>query len=130
MDDGEATLFGLIAGALGPSPVARAVYVATNQLCSEDLRHREPRCDVQQREGRAIVIGRLVGVAGDHRNFEPRLSGLASHLDHFLGRGGNVALQRPYADCVVSRVFRHLQEFVIGNRLEIGDLVDRLGDAA
>ena len=71
MDDGEATLFGLISGALGPAQLLGPFNLATNQLCSENLRHGEPRCDVQQREGRAIAIGRRVGVAGHHRNFEP-----------------------------------------------------------
>ena len=86
MNDAEAALFRLIAGALQPAEMLGPFDPAANQHRSENFRDREPQGNVVRREGRASVIGWLVRVADHYRDLESASLVMASHLDHFLER--------------------------------------------
>src|ERR1700733_8592480 len=104
MDDPNSPLPGLVTGTLSPTKLLWPLDLTTDEFGAKDLCHLEARSHVEQGKGRAIVVGRLVSVAGHHGYLQTSCPGLAGHLHHLVKRSGDIALQGTDAQGVVAAV--------------------------
>src|SRR5271168_2411962 len=116
MDDPNAPLPGLITGTLSPTKLLWPLDLTTDQFGAKDLCHLEARSHLEQRKGRAIIVGRLVSVARNHGYLQTSRSGLAGHLHHLVKRGRDIALQRTDTHSVVPGGAGDVEELVVGER--------------
>src|ERR1700692_13769 len=116
MDDPNAPLPGLVTGTLSPTKLLWPLDLTTDRFGAKDLCHREARSHVEQRKGRAIIVGRLVSIARHHRYLQTSCPGFAGHLHHLVKRGGDIALQRTDTDGVVPGGAGDVEELVVGER--------------